>query len=89
MFDPILYWNEAVLEANARDHTTPPAPGLPKRVDTRGPTGSSWAFALVHLAMYDAVVAVSGTRRRTPGSHTPARRPVRLGTRLSQLPRSA
>lgn len=64
MFDPILYWNEALLEVNARDHT-PLAEGAPapprKRVDTKGPTGSSWAFAIVHLAMFDAAMGVTGT----------------------------
>ncbi len=62
MSDPILYWNEALLEINARDHTPAPpdAPPPPsKRVETKGPTGSSWAFAIVHLAMHDAVVAVN------------------------------
>jgi hypothetical protein len=58
MNQPVLYWNEALLEVNARDHT----PGLrpkhfTKPVETRGPTGSSWAFAIVHLAMRDAARA--------------------------------
>lgn len=65
MFDPILYWNQALLEVNARDHT-PPAPGAAppprKRVETKGPTGTSWAFAIVHLAMFDAAVGVAGTK---------------------------
>ncbi|MFC5063100.1 vanadium-dependent haloperoxidase [Actinomycetospora atypica] len=55
--DPILYWNEALLEVNARDHT---GPEVAKTVPTRGPTGSSRAFAMVSLAMRDAVVAVKG-----------------------------
>jgi len=59
MINPILYWNDALLEANARDHT---GAEVVKAVPTRGPTGSSRAFAMVHLAMRDAVVAVRGTK---------------------------
>lgn len=59
MMNPILYWNEALLEVNARDHTGPEAP---KPVATKGPTGTSRAFAIVHLAMRDAVVAVADTK---------------------------
>ncbi|MDF2967105.1 MAG: hypothetical protein K0Q93_883, partial [Nocardioidaceae bacterium] len=59
MIDPIVYWNDALLEANARDHT---GVEVKKPFPTRGPTGSSRAFAMVHLAMRDAVVAVRGTK---------------------------
>ncbi len=57
--DPILYWNEVALEANRVDYTR--APDLPQQ---GGPTLSSRALAIVHLAMYDAFVgasAVGGT----------------------------
>ncbi|SDX30037.1 PAP2 superfamily protein [Geodermatophilus africanus] len=58
MNQPVLYWNEALLEANARDHTPGQRPEhFTKPVETRGPTGSSWAFAIVHLAMRDAARA--------------------------------
>jgi PAP2 superfamily len=57
---PVLYWNEALLEANARDHTPGQRPErFSKAVETRGPTGSSRAFAIVHLAMRDAAVATT------------------------------
>src|SRR4051812_49278677 len=55
---PVLYWNEALLEANARDHTPGQRPqGFTKAVETKGPTGTSRAFAIVHLAIRDAAVA--------------------------------
>jgi hypothetical protein len=58
---PVLYWNEALLAANARDHTPGERPqGSTKAVETRGPTGTSRAFAIVHLAMRDAAVAPVG-----------------------------
>lgn len=53
--DQILYWNEVALEANRVSHTT----GLDK--GTLGPTLSSRALAIVHLAMYDAYVNTSAT----------------------------
>jgi hypothetical protein len=51
--DPILYWNEVALEANRVSHTNG------KREQT-GPTLSSRALAIVHLAMYDAYAGVRG-----------------------------
>lgn len=50
--DSILYWNDVALEANRVSHTD----GLDK--GTLGPTLSSRAFAIVHLAMYDAYAGV-------------------------------
>lgn len=61
MNDPVLYWNEILLVANARDHTDKRTPDVRyPSVDTRGPTGTSRAFAIVHLAIADAVAAVAG-----------------------------
>jgi hypothetical protein len=51
--DPILYWNEVALEANRVSHTDR------KDNQTLGPTLSSRALAIVHLAMYDAFVGAS------------------------------
>jgi hypothetical protein len=53
--DQILYWNEVALEANRVSHTT----GLDK--STLGPTLSSRALAIVHIAMHDAFVKTSTT----------------------------
>jgi hypothetical protein len=49
MSDPILFWNNAALEANRVDHTGP----LRAR-NQRGPTLTSRALAMVHIAMHDA-----------------------------------
>jgi Vanadium chloroperoxidase N-terminal domain/PAP2 superfamily len=54
--DIILYWNEVVLEANKMSHTT----GDDGKA-VNGPTLSSRATAIVHLAMYDAYVGTSGS----------------------------
>jgi hypothetical protein len=52
VMDPILYWNDAALEANRVSHTDG------KDVGTLGPTLSSRALTIVHLAMYDAYAGV-------------------------------
>ncbi len=51
--DQILLWNEIALEANRLNHTSLADKGA------LGPTLSSRALAIVHLAMYDAYVGVA------------------------------
>jgi Vanadium chloroperoxidase N-terminal domain len=51
--DPILYWNEVALEANRVSHTN-------GKNEQTGPTLSSRALAIVHLAMYDAYAGSFG-----------------------------
>ncbi len=51
--DSILYWNEVALEANRVSHTN-------RANEQTGPTLSSRALAIVHLAMYDAYAGVRG-----------------------------
>ena len=61
--DPILYWNAVALEANRVSHTN-------GKKEQTGPTLSSRALAIVHLAMYDAFVGTSQTNLTaylTPG----------------------
>lgn len=67
--DPILYWNEVALEANRVSHTN-------GKNEQTGPTLSSRALAIVHLAMYDAYAGV----RRNPLT------PVNLSPYLPGLP---
>lgn len=57
--DPILYWNEVALEANRRDFTEVPAGKSGPEPEQGGPTLSSRALAIVHLAMYDAYAGAS------------------------------
>ena len=51
MDDPILFWNAVSLDCNRRDHT-----GVMAARNRRGPTLSSRALAIVHIAMRDAYV---------------------------------
>lgn len=59
MTDPILYWNEVALEANAVSHTN-------GKNEQTGPTLSSRALAIVHLAMYDAYAGVVNDAKNYP-----------------------
>lgn len=51
--EQVLYWNDVVLEANRVSFTDKPEQG--------GPTLSSRAMAIIHLAMHDAYKGASGT----------------------------
>lgn len=54
MQDSILFWNAVALEANRISHSDP------DKMEQLGPTLSSRALAIVHLAMYDAFAGISG-----------------------------
>jgi hypothetical protein len=54
--DPVLRWNAVALKAEAADHS-----GTYGAPDNGGPTRSSRAMAIVHIALYDAVNAIKGT----------------------------
>lgn len=60
--DPILYWNAVALEANRVSHST----GFKDKKENLGPTLSSRALAIVHLAMYDAYAGVMGNPAELP-----------------------
>ncbi len=78
--DQILYWNEVSLEANLVSHTN-------GKNEQTGPTLSSRALAIVHLAMYDAFVGVSVAASSTsltpylpmPAEADPGARAARAG----------
>lgn len=52
--DSILFWNGVALEAVKVSHTDP------AKREQNGPTLSSRALAIVHLAMYDAYAGIIG-----------------------------
>jgi hypothetical protein len=63
--DHILYWNDVALEANRRDFSN--VPGMNKPMPEQGgPTLSSRALAIVHLAMYDAHAGASNKWSELP-----------------------
>ena len=80
MADPILIWNYVALEANRRDHT-----GAMAAVNQRGPTRSSRALAMVHIAIHDAYFgAAPPGAGGNPGNH-----PTYLGANLPNVPPGA
>ena len=72
MTDAILYWNQVALDAAKEDYSTAdPVKDPPQQ---RGPTLTSRALAIVHLAMYDAYVGITGgptylSYATTPGTN--------------------
>jgi Vanadium chloroperoxidase N-terminal domain/PAP2 superfamily len=63
--DSILYWNAVALEANRRDFSNVPGTDRPSP-EQGGPTLSSRALAIVHLAMYDAFAGARNTPATLP-----------------------
>ena len=59
MMDSILFWNEVALEANRISHSN-------GTMEQTGPTLSSRALAIVHLAMYDAYAAIDTAANLPP-----------------------
>lgn len=51
MENPISFWNDVAMECNRLDHT-----GMMKGRNQQGPTLSSRALAIVHIAIHDAYV---------------------------------
>lgn len=70
MIDSILFWNEVALEANRVSHTD-------GSKEQNGPTLSSRALAIVHLAMYDAYAGVINSTNLPP--YTPGLPQPRAG----------
>lgn len=66
MEDPILFWNAVVSEMNRVDHT---APMMGRQ---GGPTRSSRATAIAHLAMHDAFFGIAGGQALYLGAAAPA-----------------
>jgi hypothetical protein len=73
MQDSILFWNAVALEANRVSHSDP------DKREQNGPTLSSRASAIVHLAMYDAYAGVENNATTFP-RYLPAPPPPPPGT---------
>jgi vanadium chloroperoxidase len=69
--DHILYWNNVAIEANKRDFSNVPGTNKPSP-EQGGPTLSSRALAIVHLAMYDAHAGVVNNPAVLPRYLNPA-----------------
>ena len=77
MIDSILYWNQIALDATKADFTTIDASVNPTP-EQGGPTRTSRALAIIHIAMYDAYTGIKGGPKylsysvgETPGTTDP------------------
>ena len=84
LFDRLFLWNEIALDTTAIDHT-PLAPGELVRVfgEQFGPTRSSRAMAIVHIAMFEAVNSVTRHYQSYTGL-SPAHRDLSLDYAIAQ-----
>jgi hypothetical protein len=63
----VRHWNEVAIDASGLDHT-PVADGEPRIFGEQlGPARASRAMAIVHIAVFDAVNAISGRYRSYTG----------------------
>jgi hypothetical protein len=84
--DSVRYWNEIAINASGIDHT--PVAAGENRIfgEQLGPGRSSRAMAIVHIAIFDAVNAITGGYR----SHTgvaPARAGASMDAAIAQAAR--
>jgi hypothetical protein len=71
--DPILFWNDVALEVHRRDFAFDlGADGRPLAPQQIGPTRTSRALAIVHIAMYDAWNGANATGKNYLGVHAGA-----------------
>lgn len=83
MEDPILFWNGVALECNRLDHTNP----VHAQRNQRGPTLTSRALAMAHIAMHDAyVLARAGMGVPVPAPANDAYLPLALRPAFSGAP---
>jgi hypothetical protein len=69
----VRHWNEVAIDASGLDHTPVANGELRVFGEQLGPARASRAMAIVHIAMFDAVNAISGHYRRYTGLPAAAR----------------
>ena len=80
----ILRWNDIAMDATALDHTPPPA-GDPRVFrEQLGPVRSARALAIVHIAIFDAVNAITGNRFRSYTGLPPVQHPTGLNVAIAK-----
>ena len=86
--DSVRYWNEIAINASGLDHT--PVAAGENRVfgEQLGPGRSSRAMAIVHIAIFEAVNAITGGYRSYIGL-PPAERGASMDAAIAQAARDA
>jgi hypothetical protein len=81
--DSIRHWNEIAINASGLDHT-PLATGETRVFGEQfGPTRSSRAMAIVHIAMFDAIIAIKGGYKSYTGI-SPAAKDASMNAAIAQ-----
>lgn len=84
--DMLHRWNEIAINASGLDHT-PVAPGDPRHFGEQlGPGRAARAMAIVHIAMFDAMVAVEG-RYKSYTNVTAPNGPMSIDAAIAQAAR--
>ena len=79
----LRHWNEVALDANALDHTPVAAGEIRMFGEQLGPTRTSRALAIVHIAIFDAINAITGEYQSYTGL-APAARDASIGAAIAQ-----
>jgi hypothetical protein len=79
----LRHWNEIALDANALDHTPVAAGEIRLFGEQLGPTRTSRALAIVHIAIFDAVNAITGDHESYTGL-APAPRDASISAAIAQ-----
>lgn len=81
--DSVRHWNEVAIDASGLDHT-PVATGEARIFGEQyGPTRTSRAMAIVHIAIFDAVIAIAGGYRSYTGI-SPAPKDTSMNAAIAQ-----
>jgi len=75
MNSSILHWNAVAIEASRLDYASA-TPETPPNPEQPGPTATSRALAIVHLAMHDAYVGIAAAGNPTYLPYAPTERPA-------------
>lgn len=81
--DSVHHWNDVAIDASGLDHT-PVVTGEARIFGEQyGPTRTSRAMAIVHIAIFDAVIAITGGYRSYTGI-SPAPKDTSLNAAIAQ-----
>ncbi|HEV7391115.1 MAG TPA: phosphatase PAP2 family protein [Burkholderiales bacterium] len=79
----LRHWNEIALDSNALDHTPVAAGETRVFGEELGPTRTSRALAIVHIAIFDAINAITGEYQSYTGL-APGPRDADIGAAIAQ-----
>jgi hypothetical protein len=80
--DTLRYWNQVAIDASGVDHI-PGVPGGRQGAEQLGPGRSARAMAIVHIAMFDAVNAITGNTFRSYTGLARETRPASLDAAIA------